>query len=108
MTYKHTAGPWRVYVLADDSETYGNIAGMPIVTADDGNSEVCGACLNPADAQLIAAAPELLAVVKSILAMIDYCPDAKWFPDFDGVAFSRDSDAWKNAEAAIAKAEGRQ
>lgn len=37
-----TPGPWSVYQLADDVETYGNSAGKWIITADNGNVEVCG------------------------------------------------------------------
>jgi hypothetical protein len=71
---KYTAGPWDVYVLADDSETYGNIAGMPIVTAHGHETEVCGACFNPADARLISAAPDLLQAAEQALAeFVDLC-----------------------------------
>lgn len=64
----HTRGPWSVYELANDSDTYGNIAGLPIVTANNDDTEVCGACFNPADAKLIACAPDLLESLESMVS----------------------------------------
>lgn len=49
---------------------------------------------------------ELLEALKSIMAMYDYPPDGKWFPQFDGIAFSRKSEGWNKAASAIARADG--
>lgn len=103
MTRKYTAGPWAVFILADDTETYGNIAGMPIVTADDDNSEVCGACANPADAHLIAAAPDMLDALKGIESTFVFLDSltAGWEPQHTNCL-----KALAAVRAAIAKAEG--
>lgn len=114
---KHTAGPWLVKV---DGTSTGR---WPVIyTAgpyyDDGSSrEVCdletveisdGPCQGgewvrrdnadeiEANARLIAAAPELLEALQSVLK---HCPaDPDTTPSFLG--------AWHKAEAAIAKATG--
>lgn len=58
---KHTPGPWEVYRLAPDSDP----KQRHIVTANHGETEVCGIINNEADAPLIAAAPDLLEACKS-------------------------------------------
>jgi hypothetical protein len=60
-----TPPPWQKYQLADDDKTYGENAGKFIIVAADGELEVCGIVANDADADLIAAAPELLEAAKN-------------------------------------------
>ena len=62
-TTGHTRGPWAVYRLADDPETYGSKAGKLIVTTADWEIEVTGVVDKQADACLIAASPRLLAAL---------------------------------------------
>lgn len=58
------------------------------------------------NARLIAAAPELLEALQTIINLVNIEPEGQWFPNFDGVAFSRNSKVWMDAQAAIAKAKG--
>jgi hypothetical protein len=58
----HTKGPWAVWTLAPDSDP----DERHIVTTQDGETEICGICNNPDDADLIATAPEMLALLEEI------------------------------------------
>lgn len=60
MKTKRTTGPWEVFQLADDQDTYSRDAGKWIVTAHEHQTEVCGVIETIQDARLIAAAPDLL------------------------------------------------
>ena len=67
----YTPGPWNVHTLADDPHTYGGHAGMPIITTEDGETEICGVVYETADADLIAAAPDMLAALKLIACRLE-------------------------------------
>lgn len=90
----HTPGPWRRVAYE---------GGWDGVAHSDGGPHIALICKlvenNPANASLIAAAPELLAALRFILAF--YEPGQRHL----------DTEAWKVAEAsahaAVAKAEGR-
>jgi hypothetical protein len=82
---KHTPGPWT------DRDCDGEVDGY--VWA--GDTIICGLgdkAKQRADARLIAAAPDLLYALKAMLKHYDYSP----------------SSAALRAQAAVAKAEGRQ
>ena len=92
---KHTPGPWfmeqRTY---DDGSTHFRItASDGHGWADDRYMSVSG-CIDKRDALLIAAAPELLEALQSVL---DNCLDSEWL-----------CAAHAKARAAIAKATGEQ
>ena len=101
----HTPGPWDVYQLADDQDTYGSHANKMIITASDHSIEVCGVVHNQADAPLIAAVPNLLDALRVITAA------ARSWHDFHHGSNCIDCDeicaALPAAEAAIARAEGQ-
>lgn len=59
MTGKFTPGPWGVFHLANDPDTYGKIAGKPIITTGDADIEICAVIDREEDAKLIAIAPEM-------------------------------------------------
>ncbi|HLN26697.1 MAG TPA: hypothetical protein VK395_03075 [Gemmataceae bacterium] len=89
-----TPGPWAVYRLADDAETYGSNAGKLIVTTADNEVEITGIINREADAFLIAASPRLLA---SLLECARLLADYDESDGEEGVAY-------REAIAAIAKA----
>lgn len=85
MSATHTPGPWKLIWWGNERYPYP----LSIDTADD----ACwiarnGTCSNPADARLIAAAPDLLAALKAVMAVAD-----------------RKTDEFDRARAAISKAE---
>lgn len=86
----HTPGPWEVHEVIDDyvisRGVRSSVTGKGINTGEDYEM------FSEADAHLIAAAPELLEVLRGILSL-------------NGVRIDRD--LCKAAQAAIAKAEGR-
>lgn len=91
MNTKHTRGPWsdrngRIFQTDREELTIANVG-----RAFDGD-------YSPANARLIAAAPDLLAALQDVLAM----------PDFDGTRATSivRRDAKHAARAAIAKALG--
>ena len=59
-----TRGPWATYQLSKDSDPKERL----IVTTEDERKEICGIINNPADADLIAAAPNLLKACKRLIA----------------------------------------
>lgn len=96
---KHTLGPWKVYRSPDGS----TIIGIGVNRPDDPDH---GAGITDprfglwgsgtereANARLIAAAPDLLAALKTLCAAYEACN-------------GEDHPAYKQARAAIAKAEG--
>ncbi len=102
-TQKHTQGPWKAYLYGKDS--YGRT--IATVGANDGNNRICELCAVDlpvdsieANAKLIAAAPELLKALNSVLE--DLCDFQDAYPDlsnqFDGTFF--------RINEALAKAEG--
>jgi hypothetical protein len=100
-TQKHTRGPWKSYLYGKDS--YGRI--IATVGANDGNNRICELCAVDlpvdsieANAQLIASAPDLLAVA---LALVEFA-DGNNRINLTGKL----AEAVGLARAAIAKAEG--
>jgi len=92
----HTPGPWTVHAWGDKSyeinaalDTVCNVPGFDDDTVDAGNAE--------ANASLIAAAPELLAALKELVAYDDGSNDPE---DYGYEVLQR-------CKATIAKAEGR-
>jgi hypothetical protein len=63
----HTPGPWVVWALAKDSDP----EERQIVTTADGEVEVCGIIEREADAELIAAAPDLLVLLEQVRDAIE-------------------------------------
>jgi hypothetical protein len=117
----HTPGPWRwhgYYLLQDvlardggegrETNPYSTPCGYPI--ADDGsaggeyNSLID---IDSPDARLIAAAPDLLDALKTLIGIdaVRFADDKG--PPGEGWQSNELVTAWGNAEAAIAKAEGR-
>jgi hypothetical protein len=88
----HTPGPWLMEPYLDKPGEY-EIAPAGADGLPDWSREVALTCSSDADARLIAAAPELLAALRDLVAMSG-CSE-------EGV------DIWDAARAAIAKAEGR-
>ena len=82
---KHTPGPW----TAEPNSAHG------ISFSVEGGGRLITRFASAADARLIAAAPDLLAALR---AMTDYMAYAE--------ALGEDKAVFKNARAAIAKAEG--
>lgn len=55
MKSKHFWKKWVIWQLADDPATYGKQAGEFIVTTADGETEICGVCLDKDTASHIVA-----------------------------------------------------
>lgn len=92
----HTPGPWHVEHQSTPSQHHAT-GGDPVLSVYAGGVKIAAlATADRADAAVLAAAPDLLAALKRIVAMYgpssDYSHEAKA--------------AWKVCEAAIAKAEG--
>ena len=104
---KHTPGPWRILPEECDKpyiRVRGTVLGARykvanVITPSYEGVHEREAEETRANARLIAAAPELLEALK--LMVERFADSAGYFGDFK-------SDAVKNAEAAIAKAEGAQ
>jgi hypothetical protein len=92
----HTLGPWRIYDGGADAEA---VHVMANGAANEETTTICERIDNPADATLIAAAPELLAALRALLACAELNLD-----DMDPATLA----AIDVADAAIAKAEGAQ
>ena len=102
---KHTPGPWSVY---DQRHLFTNHEGSARLIA--GNIWIAcvhGSHVGPqskeeadANISLIAAAPELLEALESLIANVYSC--ACTMPT------KEEREAWDKADAAIAKAEGEQ
>jgi len=65
MTTK-TPASWIVWRLADDKQTYGENAGKVIIVAQNGEHEICSVVYDEAHANLMAAAPQLLAALEAL------------------------------------------
>ena len=90
MEHKHTPGPWRYELGRNDRPPY-------VIRGSEGGCVVVGmtAARQDADARLIAAAPDLLAALESIVSDHEFCGD-DW---------GSRRDAWiETARAAITKA----
>ena len=105
---KHTAGPWEVNktnhcVFSIIGGIYHSICRVsaPTKYADDGTSE--------ANAELIAAAPELLAELKIARRELHACQAVMHLSGygFDPAYVDGAKSALKSIDAAIAKTEGR-
>ena len=93
-----TRGPWAVYRLADDADTYGPNAGRLIVTTADWEVEITGPIENEADAHIIAAGPKLLEALYSLKEALTL--RRHWKPDMPAHLISL-------IDAAVAEATGR-
>jgi hypothetical protein len=56
---------WKVWHLANDPATYGDNAGKPIITTEDGETEICGVVHDPKDAPILAASRDLLKALQT-------------------------------------------
>ena len=98
----HTPGPWRVLPTNDcviESEKHGNIALVNL------------ARMSSADARLIAAAPDLLALAKRYASECAHCNGTGREPTLDINGFMRetvDCAPCADIRAVIEKAEGRE
>lgn len=91
----HTPGPWRVYPFGTSVPHYDI---CPRVVSDNPSGRCSHEDPSDADAALIAAAPDLLALVKQALEALDV-------PDLDE-AMLLGLDGWvMEARAAVSKAE---
>jgi len=100
----HTPGPWEVHELIPDGHIIRKSGTYEIAT-DDYDVAMFARCGGPfrklADAQLAAAAPELLEVAKLLVAA-----ERASAGYIDDAAIEALIEATERAEAAIAKAEG--
>lgn len=100
MKTEHTPGPWRVGKTKEgDCRIYSDSCMHAIARTYGPDLNGIGVCAltgpkNKADARLIAAAPDLLAALKGILAVASVRIDDPRI------------DQWVDAQRAIAKAEG--
>lgn len=97
----HTPSPWKALIDWPTACFPGHL----VKACDEIESPICaiprsGNRNSVADAKLIAAAPELLEILKAILPMAGV---AECFSDCDGLDALRE-----RAQTAIAKAEGRE
>jgi hypothetical protein len=90
---KHTPGPWEVVELVDGYDIRSPESRCRIATASDPEA-VWGAIGREEDACLIAAAPELLEALESLVQRVG---GDEWFAEWAGMA-----------RAAIAKAKGEE
>lgn len=98
MSTKHTSGPWQVYgpfnettIVANvDIDEYGMHTYDSICEVDDQNAQW------PANARLVASAPELLAVLKLVLSDLVWGQERDIAPSVENVI-----------REVVAKAEGR-
>ena len=95
---QHTKGPWRV-----DQGCYAVRADALPLSAKTGldSGVVCVAVHSPADARLIAAAPEMYAALKALLFEIERVEQYSRFRDGDTLR------AATTASILLAKVEGR-
>lgn len=85
----HTLGPWRTWRLAPDSDEQQR----HIIVSNNGETEITGIIYNDEDAQLIAAAPDLLEALKNLVKQ--------------DLIFDKGGDHYQEVLEAIAKAEGK-
>lgn len=74
----HTPGPWTVWQLAPDSDPRERHI---VVAGEDYGIEVCGAVENIKDAELIAAAPEILKALSATREWLGSIPGSGWLQD---------------------------
>jgi len=96
---KHTPGPWFAgfdSIFGIWNLTYPKPFGRILVQASGYSTHIN---LRPEDWKLIAAAPEMLEALKYLTKEVDSCVNNAWLCK---------QAKYKEAQAAIAKAEGRQ
>lgn len=104
-TAQQTEGPWQLLAVGDNARLCpADAAGVSLLTIVGEGETDFAAVYNEADARLIAAAPELLGVLREV--------QQQCLSDDDhGVSVSEDvvipSDLFDRICSAIAKAEGR-
>lgn len=112
----HTPGPWKWSQGIDDWELVGADANRVMFRWNDPSGLRCGlvagAQLKEADANLIAAAPDLLEALTSAVTVLESCATARNGRCCDYVetrhgSMLRVSELIESARKAIAKAEGR-
>lgn len=97
-TVKHTPGPWKLLTDGDRNRLCpADQNNHSILTLEDEGNSTFACVYEEADAHLIAAAPDILKVLKRIDAAMDF--DGTCHPLFNGLQ--------KQMQDAIAKAEGR-
>ena len=101
---QHTPGPWKKFADTYWDKSKGErLPDGFSVKAQDGAIDVASIVESEANARLIAAAPELLNSLESLLAYLrEFWPMEPLFSTFD----HRQAIAIADAEAAIAKAKG--
>lgn len=98
---KHTPGPWEIELPSGRQEKDGI---LPSVNATGFRGEICCGVFKKADAQLIAAAPEMLEALKVARKMIEACWTGKPHPR--NCFCLPDRCPRKQVDRAIAKATG--
>jgi hypothetical protein len=100
MNGKHTPGPWKTWPSIHSGRTY-----VVLNTYKDGDRGYIATAITEEDAQLIAAAPELLEALKAAMAFIEsHVAD----PDITDEMCDKYAALQKlNPDAVINKAEGR-
>ena len=101
----HTPGPWVLGNADNCGRGYAVCAGPYVIARVVGNGYPIGMGRSPksdANARLIAAAPDMLAALKDVLAWIDGQRRIKAFRNRDGTPYDIDFPA---ARAAIRQAE---
>lgn len=93
-TVIHTPGRLRVWYLALDKETYGENAGKPILTTEDGEEEIAGVIDNAHNAERLVkcwnacvgidpkAVPMLLRAVALFMRLVPGMEIRNWPPGF--------------------------
>lgn len=98
----HTKGPWKV----DKGCFTVRAECLPVVAATGlDHGVVCVAVESTSDAQLIAAAPELLAALRHCERALEF--QAEYFPE-ESAARQASKEWAAEARAAISKAEGKE
>ncbi len=104
---QHTPGPWRTGGTSFPGTDQARMNVWSPTPKGMQSGDIIAANCKPADAHLIAAAPELLAALKRSLKAMDHMGDV-----LNGMDAVEGRDAkifpiWDEVRAAIAKAEGR-
>ena len=93
----HTPAPWKV-IETWRFDHAGNQRDALVIVNDDSNADVLSGTNAEANARLIAAAPELLAALKSIFQL--------YVTPREACTYEHWNIAWGEVSQAIAKAEG--
>ncbi|ENK7136041.1 hypothetical protein AB3Y72_001530 [Enterobacter roggenkampii] len=96
---KHTPGPWSVNVIGQHWNNK-SLKHIEVTFGQDGEC-ICDTVYNPSDANLIAAAPDLLEALQAAMDYIDAIPKDIALPAMPG--FDRD---W--VDGVISKALGEE